>query len=630
MNELFLSILNAAITAGWLVLAVLLARLVLKKAPAWVRCAMWAIVALRLIWPYEIKSSFSLVPSTQTLPPEELYTYTPQLHTSLDAVNSVVNPAFTQVFASDPANSVNPLQVATEIAGWIWVAGMVAMLIYSAVSYARVRRRVRVSMPVEKNVYLSDGVASPFILGFFRPKIYLPSCLEEEKWDVILRHERAHLARKDHWWKPLGYLLLTVFWFHPLLWLAYILLCRDMELACDEKVIEKLSAEEKQAYSNILLECSMPKRWVAACPLAFGEGNVKGRIKAVLHYKKPALWIIIAALIVSGILAACFLTEKNDDAKSENIAMTVAGKAYVRETDGQYGSFTITIAENGTFSYSESMNSSHLGHGNWEVKDRKLYLYDKGRSEIMTFVFKVESDALVFLAKESDAFIYTDVENGERFDYYKDTSYAPSQLIYVRVKETREEDFLAVDIQGNTWCIRYTPDQFFILPEQGWVNFVGEPEMDEAGVYHIKASAYWDYRCSVDEEQAFDACAFDVDGDGTEEFCYIIAEEEWPYPWMSVQHIRATNYKLIVRESDETEYEVVLTSVTEYLGLADIHMFIDDSPRNVRGLAFAVQDGKLVVVSACEWDTIPLLDYAIYDISFSDGELMAQLQNDTQ
>ena len=202
--------------------------------------------------------------------------------------------------------------MASWIAGWVWVLGMIAMAVYAAVSYLRLRRIVRVSMPAGEGVYLCDHIASPFILGIVRPRIYLPSELPQENWACILAHERAHLARRDHWWKPLGFLLLTVFWFQPLLWLAYILLCRDVEQACDEKVIQSLSESEKREYSQVLLECSVPGKWITACPLAFGETGVKHRIRAVLHYKKPTLWILIIALIACTVLAVCFLTDPAD------------------------------------------------------------------------------------------------------------------------------------------------------------------------------------------------------------------------------------------------------------------------------------------------------------------------------
>lgn len=308
MTELFLAILNTGIMAGWVVLAVLLLRLLLRKAPAWVKCALWGIVGLRLIWPFRIESIFSLIPSTQTLPAGELYDHTPELQTGIRPLDALVNPVFTHTFESPISNSANPLQVAVGIGAILWLAGVAAMAVYTLVSYLRLRRRVRVNMPVEEKVYLCDQVKTPFILGIARPRIYLPSALPEEKWESILAHERAHLARKDHWWKPMGFLLLAVYWFHPLLWLAYLLLCRDIETACDERVIREMSAAEKKRYTQTLLECSLPGGRIAACPLAFGEIGVKQRIRAVLDHQKPALWIILASVAVCAVAAVCFLT----------------------------------------------------------------------------------------------------------------------------------------------------------------------------------------------------------------------------------------------------------------------------------------------------------------------------------
>lgn len=424
MDNIFLEIFNTGIMAGWLVLAVLLARLLLKNAPAWAKCALWAIVGVRLVWPFEIESILSLVPSAQTLPPVALTAPAPEIHTGFNALNSTINPTFTQTFQPEPAASVNPLQVVVAVASILWLAGMVAMAAYAALSYLRLRRRVRVSMPAGEGVYLCDHISSPFILGLIRPKIYMPSDLPKEKWDSILAHERAHLARRDHWWKPLGFLLLTVFWFHPLLWLAYILLCRDVELACDEKVIRTLSPEEKQAYSETLLECSMPRKWITACPLAFGETGVKQRIKAVLHYKKPTLWIIIAALIVCSVLAVCFLTEPAEQSDEPAIITEddVANKQFVYIKPGAGSEFYINIYSDGTFQYYAGVYSSHIGLGDWELKDSKLYLYDTTLTNPMTFVFSVTEDALVYIAAESHPFMYVDVADGDMFRCYTDIS----------------------------------------------------------------------------------------------------------------------------------------------------------------------------------------------------------------
>lgn len=312
MKTAFLNAFNTAIMAGWVVLGILAVRCLLKKSPAWIKCALWALVALRLVWPFSIESNVSLIPSTETLPPVQLQTGVPQVNTGIPVLNAVFNPPVTDTILPETTQSVDRLQQITAIAAWVWVLGIAAMVLYALISYLRLQRRVRVCVQVQKGVYICDGLESPFILGLLRPRIYLPSDLPAEKWDSILAHERAHLSRRDHWWKPLGFVLLSVFWFHPLLWVGYILLCRDVELACDEKVIKTLTLPEKQAYSQVLLECSVPRKWISACPLAFGETGVKQRIKAVLHYKKPTLWILIVALLVSTVLAVCFLTNPMD------------------------------------------------------------------------------------------------------------------------------------------------------------------------------------------------------------------------------------------------------------------------------------------------------------------------------
>ena len=308
MEAVFLKILNMSITASWLVLAVLVMRLLLRKAPKFLSVIMWALVGIRLVLPFSFESVLSLIPSTETVPQEILYEQTPQIQTGIEAFNSAINPVISDSFAPAPGASVNPLQVVTRIAGWVWIIGIAAMLLYSLISCLRIRRKLREAAPVEGKVYLCDRIDTPFIFGLLRPRIYLPSNTSAGDIPYILAHEQAHLKRKDHLWKPLGFLLLTVYWFNPLLWLAYILLCRDIEAACDEKVLKDMGEESKKPYSSALVNCSVPRKMIAACPLAFGEVNVKSRIRKVLNYKKPAFWLLIAAVVACIILSVCFLT----------------------------------------------------------------------------------------------------------------------------------------------------------------------------------------------------------------------------------------------------------------------------------------------------------------------------------
>ncbi len=327
MGELFLHLLNATIRVAWLVPVVLLVRLCLPRMPKFIRPLLWGIVALRLVLPFSIESAISLLPSSQTIPDEIVYATIPSLNTGIGAVDTVINPVIGQVLAPQAGDSVNPIQILLEVGGYVWAVGLGSMLVYALVSYLLVRRSVREAVLLEGNCYVCDHIATPFILGIFRPRIYLPSLMNEQDSEYVLAHERAHLSRRDHWWKPIGFILLAVHWFNPLLWLSYILLCRDIELACDEKVITAYGEEQKKPYADALINCSMPRKRIAACPLAFGENSVKGRIKSVLHYKKPAFWLMIVAIVACVTVAVTFLTDPKDKWQSENygIVGTVSG-----------------------------------------------------------------------------------------------------------------------------------------------------------------------------------------------------------------------------------------------------------------------------------------------------------------
>lgn len=314
MAAVFLKLLNLSISASWLVLAVLVLRLVSKRSPKWMNVLLWGIVALRLVLPFSVESALSLIPSAETVSPAVVqFDPAPTITSGVSIIDNAVNPSLSEHFAAVPTMSVNPLYVWTEIAGWVWLIGLGTMLLYALVSYLRLRRRVRVSLPVQDHIYLCDAISSPFILGVVKPHIYLPSGLDEVQRQNVLSHEQAHLARRDHWWKPLGFALLAVYWFNPVLWLAYALLCRDIELACDERVIRTMDESAVKTYSTVLLACSMPRKAVITCPLAFGEVGVKERVKNALHYKKPAFWVVAASVAVCVVVAVCFLTNPPTD-----------------------------------------------------------------------------------------------------------------------------------------------------------------------------------------------------------------------------------------------------------------------------------------------------------------------------
>ena len=325
MSELFLEIVNRSIAASWIVIAVLILRFCLKKAPKWVNVLLWGIVAVRLIFPFSIESALSLIPSAETVSPSIMMETAPSVQTGVPALDQVINPVIDHSLSPAPGASANPLQIWIPVLTVIWLWGVAALFLYSAVSYRRLRRRVCEAVILRDNIYQSENVCSPFVLGIIRPKIYLPYHMDKREMDHVIAHEQTHIRRRDHWWKPLGFLLLTVHWFNPLLWLGYILLCRDIELACDEKVIREMGSEQRADYTQALVSCSVSRRSIAACPLAFGEVGVKTRVKSVMNYKKPAFWIVLASVVVCAVAAVCFLTDPKTERSSPSVGDNVSG-----------------------------------------------------------------------------------------------------------------------------------------------------------------------------------------------------------------------------------------------------------------------------------------------------------------
>lgn len=313
MDDVFLKLVNLSISASWLILAVLVLRVVLKKAPKWVMPLLWGVVALRLVCLFSIESALSLIPSAETIP-SEIVTETrePVLYEQA-TLDIVTNPTLPSAAEVPVGVSRQQAQVDFNIYSVLWLAGMAALLVHALVSAGRLKRKLATAILLRDNIYESEFVDSPFVFGVVKPNIYLPMHMDEGTAAYVIAHERAHLARRDHWWKVLGYLVLALHWFNPLVWVAYILFCRDIELACDEKVVRGLDGAARADYSQALLSCAAPKRAVAACPLAFGEGNIKTRVKSALHYKKPAFWVAAAAVLAVVIVAVCFLTNPRSE-----------------------------------------------------------------------------------------------------------------------------------------------------------------------------------------------------------------------------------------------------------------------------------------------------------------------------
>jgi len=343
MNELFLKIINMSISASWLVLAVLILRFVLKKAPKWINVLLWGIVAIRLICPFSFESTLSLIPSAETIPLNIGMDTTPTINSGISAINNAVNPIISQSNTPMAGASVNLLQITIGIYEYIWIFGMIALALYTAISYWRLRRKVDTAVRYKDNIFQSENVSFPFVLGIIKPRIYLPFKMNGQYLEYVVAHEQAHICRKDHWWKPLGFLLLMIHWFNPLMWLAYVLLCRDIELACDEKVIKELGNEQRGDYTQALVACSVNRRMIAACPLAFGEVSVKERVKSVMNYKKPAFWVIIISVIVCVGVAVCFLTNPKQDSYTLRIVVPAGSQEKFVYTDEEVSTIRNSI-----------------------------------------------------------------------------------------------------------------------------------------------------------------------------------------------------------------------------------------------------------------------------------------------
>ncbi len=316
MSELFLKIVNMSISASWLIFVIFILRFILKKAPKWVYMLLWGIVAVRLICPFSIESVLSMIPRAETVSPDIMTNPYGAVHTGISAVNTAINPVIMQSAEQAADKGINMLQICISSLTAVWIGGIFVMVSYMVISCIRIRKSVDTAVLLRDNIYQSEGAGSPFVFGIIKPKIYIPFNIDEVSMKHVIAHEQMHIKRRDHWWKPFGFLLLAVYWFNPLMWIAYALLCRDIELACDEEVIKEFDNIQRADYSSSLLSYGTNRRKITACPLAFGESDVKKRVKTILNYKKPSFWIIIAAIVVCSAVALCFLTNPPDENKT--------------------------------------------------------------------------------------------------------------------------------------------------------------------------------------------------------------------------------------------------------------------------------------------------------------------------
>ncbi len=469
MEELFIKLLNISITAGWMILAIILLRLIFRKAPKFVHCILWGMVAIRLVCPVSFESELSLVPSAQIITKNSVEANDNSgynISTGITSVDSRVNEYLSESFYKDMFDNVSDTMVKNEdaaiglesnenvsagvedksdteadvhtkgisimnIASYIWLVGVVFLTVYSIVVYKGIYHKVAASIRLRDNIFICDSIDSPFILGIIKPRIYVPSTMNEKELNCVLAHEQAHIARFDYLWKPLGFMILSVYWFNPVIWMAYILLCRDIELACDERVIRQMNVEDKKEYSRTLLSCSVSHRMIAACPVAFGEVAVGRRVKSVLNYKKPAFWVMSLALAACVVVAVCFLTNPKTYAKEgqENAIMEESMKDnqenpikpsqsanengdvsdvdekeiiyYYKHEYENVGLWIMLEPESKTYKMSKNFSIyDAVSAGMYELDENKLVLTDV-LSVNEQYVFNVEGDELVFDAKNS-------------------------------------------------------------------------------------------------------------------------------------------------------------------------------------------------------------------------------------
>ena len=502
MTRLFLEIFNMSVAASYLLLAIVLIRIPLKKAPKWISVLLFGIAAIRLICPLSIESVLSLIPSGETVSPDNITNGSPVINSGIPVIDNTFNPIINETLKPDVGASVNPIQIIAFVASIIWMVGAVALIIYAIVSYLRVKSRVAAAAYVCDNVYRSENISSPFVLGFVKPRIYLPYGLSAETENYVLAHERAHLTRMDHIWKPVGYLLLMIHWFNPLVWLGYVLFCRDVELACDEKVIKELSRAERADYSEALLMCSIRSRVISACPLAFGESGVKERIKAVLSYKKPAFWVILIGIIATVVLVVCFLT---DPLGMDGLdGMTIADKSSV-----MYG---------WEGDYSSNAHASAISNYNSGYKPIKWN--SKGGLFIETD-FKVK-DASVRVFSSSGG---SDAETRIHLEY----------LIAPRIKS---EKYVFVDIG---WLLRsYEEAQ----KQNQWAYLITVTDTDnKVHNYYFKVN-YSDLFVPADKGVS-ESVIYDVDKDGKDDICQVVYETKgvYVYYYFTVRDIDSYDIK---------------------------------------------------------------------------------------
>ncbi len=417
MNTFFLHLLNISISASWLIAALLLLRFIfVKMAPRWTVCLLWVLAGARLLMPFWPESPFSLQPAAQAIPADITVRQNPAIDAGVPAINDFVNSQILADLAIRPESRQRPVQTALSVSSVIWVCGLLAFLLYALYAYFSLKRKTAVSIPISQDVRIAEKIDSPFIFGIIKPVIYIPSGLDRKYLSFILLHEKAHIRRFDPLWKMLGFLLLSVYWFNPLVWLSYILFCRDIEEACDEQAIRDMGSNDRKNYSQALLACSSPRRKVAAFPLSFGEIGVKERIKHVLRYRKPGTWITIAAIAVCAAAAVCYFTSPQKFIKKPPQDTYF----YADTQPGRQRLLSLSLDSSGRFTAWSAGEKVPLDQGTWKYSGHTLLLEGSASGSSAKYYFTVSGSKLLFDKKKSSDFAGTDLPDGTAFAFEED------------------------------------------------------------------------------------------------------------------------------------------------------------------------------------------------------------------
>lgn len=505
MQSLFIDLLNISITASYIIIAVMLFRVIFKKIPRKFICILWGIAGLRLIMPFSFESIFSLIPSTETIPPNSVTRLDAEINSGINLIDVPVNEYLGDRYYEGVTVETGFKETLITVVSIVWIVGIAAILAYGVFSYLRLKKTVSTAVLLKDNVWQSENVFSPFILGFVKPKIYIPFGLNDDTVSHVVSHENAHLRRKDHWIKPFGFLLLAVYWFNPLVWIAYVLLCRDIEAACDEKVIAQMNTEARQEYASALLNCAVNRRKIAVCPLAFGEVGVKERIKGVMNYKKPAFWIIVFAVIACVAAAVCFLTSPVDrptEYKGMGYILKVEVNHYEGTTQFPYKTDKFAIepyeknkgAISGFTEFKVAQTDLQTGNVTLEFNN-DVYLGDNKTETITVDLGKSET---VWLRGSDTAAIFTfertqtieeaisaAVIEHNKSRYMKGTFACEShQTLHSSSDEVYDED-------TDTRTLTYTA--YMVASYSEYVCFGGEPESVSGGTGPVALTFEYDF-----------------------------------------------------------------------------------------------------------------------------------------